>query len=84
MTERYKIVEVLWDGVVAIQHPSGDTALWSKGKLRKAKRCAVSGKEMSVGSEAYRPVGNQQYRSSRIAAEIIDKAVKDVQEGFAP
>ena len=69
------------EGWTLVRHPAeglalidrfGDLALWTRAKLRKTARCQITGEEMAVGTLAYRPMGNQQYRASRIAAEIID------------
>ena len=71
------LVRVLNDGLVVLRwmgHTSSDTdAIWSRGKLRKPVKCAVTEIEMAVGDLAYRPVGNQDYRSRRISVVLVDE-----------
>lgn len=69
------LIKVLSEGVVVLRW-MGDTAsprdaLWSKGKLRKTIRCAVSGDLLKPGDMAWRPMGNQDYRSERISTATI-------------
>jgi hypothetical protein len=73
----YRLFKVLAEGIVVIDMtPSSDPrAIWTKCKVRKHKKCALSGKDL-YGLEAYRPIGNQDYRMERIDATIIDKEVE--------
>lgn len=70
-------VERLGPGIVRIerrQYREHDVALWTSARLRKPNRCAATGALLLVGSEAYRPAGNQRYRYERIRADVIDRA----------
>lgn len=71
MTVPVYLLKRLSDGLVALRY-QGDEALWSRSTIRKTATCAVTGREIPKGAQAYRPVGNQQYRSARIAADVVD------------
>lgn len=72
----YLVADRPGDGLALIQrdgYSSVSTALWTRGRLRKRCRCAVTGLKLVPGDEAYRPVGNMIYRSERIGAWVIDE-----------
>lgn len=50
----------------------GDVALWTGGRMRKARRCSHCDRMMKPGENAFRPIGNQMYRSQRICAACVD------------
>ena len=68
------------DGVVILDYNDGrysdaiysGTAMWTRTKLRKHTKCAVTSVPLKPGDQAYRPLGNMAYRSRRIAAFVID------------
>ena len=82
MSARISIVRRVTDGVVIISYVDGrfggydGTAMWTRTKLRKHVKCAVTGIALKPGDEAYRPLGNMMYRSRRIAADVIDAEVE--------
>ena len=75
-TAEVMLVERLGDGLVVLRY-GGHTrspreAIWSRAKTRKPTHCIVTGEPLDKGTEAYRPIGNQDYRSRRIGAWVID------------
>lgn len=71
----YRIIDMLNDGLPVIRRvgrEGGDTAIWSAGKLRKDSRCVFTGEPLSKGEVAYRPIGNQMYRSERMSTDGMD------------
>jgi hypothetical protein len=68
----YIIVRRPAEGLAIIAHPSGDTALWARRKLRKSCVCPGTNERLQPGDLAYGPIGNQQYRAVRISASLID------------
>lgn len=71
-----RVVRRMASGLVVLKYDARfgyeGTDVWSKCKLRKPAKCSVSGIEMQPGDEAYRPVGNQQYRADRIHPMIVE------------
>lgn len=67
-----RMVQRLAEGLVKIRF-DGDTALWAQAKLRKSTRCAATGSALKPGDMAYRPLENQMYRSSRVAASWVEQ-----------
>lgn len=48
---------------------------WSRRKARKAARCAMTGREISVGDLAYGPaLGTEANRHERILASAVEQA----------
>lgn len=70
---RVVIEAVLAPGLVRISY-DGDLALWTRAKLRKHATCEITGIHLSPGDMAFRPFGNQQYRSRRISVFAIEDA----------
>lgn len=48
-----------------------DTALWTEITLRKNAKCPITATELTKGSKAYRPIGNQLYRYERLAPAAV-------------
>lgn len=77
MSARGEILERPGDGLVLLLYTDAlrgisDVALWSRVRLRKHCRCALTGVELHPGDQAYAPVGNQLYRMQRIAAALVE------------
>jgi hypothetical protein len=76
----FRLLKPLAEGLVlirTIEHNVPDDTIWSRGKVRIHRNCEISGKDL-YGLLAYRPCGNQMYRSARINADIIDKEVMNM------
>lgn len=64
---------------------AGERALWASARARKRTICALTDQPVNVGDLAYRPVGNQRYRSQRILATALETVVAlDPQEVNKP
>lgn len=59
-------------------------AIWSKGKMRKSAKCAVTGRPLASGDDAYRPVGNQDYRGRRIHPDLVGQLVAIARDPTMP
>jgi hypothetical protein len=73
--DEYKVVGRLAPGLVTIFRSSHDdlsTDPWAVVTVRKDTKCAATGIAIPKGARAYRPMGNQMFRSERIAAQMID------------
>lgn len=77
--DQYDFVETVAPGVVVIKR-NGNDAVWALCTTRKPYKCSVDGAEFPKGSDAYRPVGNKQYRYERICAAHIDAVTAPPQE----
>lgn len=66
MNASIRVEKVMTPGLVLVSY-DGDVAMWALAKTRKDTVDAATGAPVPKGSEAFRPVGNQQYRSQRIS-----------------
>jgi hypothetical protein len=75
---RYVLLNDLADGIVRLRWTNSrsisrwDDMLWTKVKLRKERKCAVTGAMIQKGSVAWSPVTNGNNRMDRISQEGID------------
>jgi hypothetical protein len=69
---RIRLIERLTDTVARIS-VDGDVAVWGLVKLRKEACCVATNRHLSPGDQAYRPLGNQMYRSYRVASTYVDQ-----------
>jgi len=62
-----KDLYVLWS------YHANTKQLWSKIKLRKSKKCVVTGEMIEKGSMAFRPITNAINRMDRISEKGMEK-----------
>jgi hypothetical protein len=79
-TTEIKVARVLNDGLIYGRF-GGETrsdpwSLWVRAKVRKPTHCFASGLPIAPGEMAFRPIGNQDYRSRRLSAEFVSAAIK--------
>ena len=76
-----RVVDRPGEGMAFVEYADGvlgivDTALWTKWRVRKARECPVTGRELRVGEFAYGPASTgKKYRTQRIAVEAIEGGV---------
>ena len=60
------------DGLFGMAHIRYGRQLWSKAKTRKEHQCTMTGKTISKGSNAYRPITHAGNRYERIIPEFFE------------
>jgi hypothetical protein len=68
----HRIARKLSPGLIVVAADDGDR-LWTRGKARTPRECALCGGAIAVGSMAFRPLGNVAYRYLRIHGEHADR-----------
>jgi len=69
------LVLLRWDGRTS----SDRTSLWTRVKVRKPHKCAVTGNPIAVGDMAFMPIGNQDYRMQRISGDLIASIITELE-----
>jgi hypothetical protein len=70
----YVVEQATTEGIAMLSHPRYYRQVWVRCCLRKAHRCAVTGKMIPAGGTAYRPLTNQRNRMERISEQAIKES----------
>lgn len=62
----------LGEGLYGLEHIRWRRQLWTICKVRKDHKCAITGKAILKGSNAYRPITNAGNRYERIISEYFE------------
>ncbi len=65
-------LKYLSEGMVALEHIRWGRQLWSICKIRKERKCVMTGKLIKKGEHAYRPITNKGNRYERIAQAFFE------------
>ena len=80
-TTEVRLVHVMNEGAVVLwwggSTRSTRVTTWGAGRLRKQRSCAVTGRLMSVGEMAFRPITNVDYRMERIDSTVVLAAITE-------
>lgn len=69
-------IKTLTENAHVLEWGDGTQAIWTRVKLRKECKCTRCwGEIMEKGTEAFRPLGNQQYRFSRLCVACVTSVV---------
>lgn len=63
----------LGEGLYGLEHIRWGRQLWAKAKARKDHKCVMTGKTISKGSNAYRPITNGGNRYERIIPDFFER-----------
>lgn len=61
------------EGLYSLEHVKWYRQWWTKCKVRKDHKCAITERPIKKGSEAYRPITNCGNRYHRICVAFFDK-----------
>lgn len=63
---RYYFVKRLTPGIVLLVQPGCDQQMWTRVKIRRERRCSVTGQHIEKGKIAWSPLTNENNRMDRI------------------
>lgn len=69
----YVLVERVGLEYAIILGPAGKH-LWVQRKTKGPHRCAAGGAMLAAGAQVFRPIGHGSHLSTRIAADLVDRA----------